>query len=351
MRIYFYHTRESKQSLEEWKQLRFPGHLLYGLPLLEKYGIDAILHRHRYIENRWKLMLYVTYEIFSCRKKYDVLYGTSFRGLEIIIFLHALGLYKRPIVVWHHTALRRSRNKIREFLSCVFYKGIDHMFFFSQKHIDESIQLNKVPSEKLELVHWGPDLAFYDNIMSAASKENHMGFISTGKENRDVDTLIKAFIETKASLEIYISKTCGAINYKEKLDKYSPCDRIKIHYTNGVIPYILAQIVATKQFVVIPCLEYSYTVGLTTLVEALALGIPVICSKNPYYEMEIDKEQIGITVAYGDVQGWKNAIDFLMENPVIAKKMGENARRLAEKSFNFEVFSKEVAISLLNSNK
>lgn len=52
MRIYFYHTRESKQSLEEWKQFRFPGHLLYGLPLLEKYGIDAILHRHRYIENR-----------------------------------------------------------------------------------------------------------------------------------------------------------------------------------------------------------------------------------------------------------------------------------------------------------
>lgn len=82
----------------------------------------------------------------------------------------------------------------------------------------------------------------------------------------------------------------------------------------------MAQIVATKQFVVIPCLEYSYTVGLTTLVEALALGIPVICSKNPYYEMGIDKEQIGITVAYGDVQGWKNAINFLMENPVIAKK-------------------------------
>lgn len=351
MRAYFYHTRESKQSLEEWKQLRFPGHLLYGLPLLGEYGIDTILHHHRYIESRWKLMSYVSYEILSCREKYDVLYGTSFRGLEMIIFLHALGLYRKPIVVWHHTALRRSRNKIRELLSCFFYKGIDHMFFFSQKHINESIQLKKVPSEKIELIHWGPDLKFYDNIMAAASEEHRMGFISTGKENRDVDTLMKAFIETNASLEIYISKTCGAVNYEEKLGKYSPCDRIKIHYTNGVIPYILAQIVATKQFVVIPCLEYSYTVGLTTLVEALALGMPVICTRNPYYEMDIDKEQIGITIAYGDVQGWKNAIDFLMENPVIAKKMGENARKLAEKSFNLDVFTKEVATSLLNYKK
>lgn len=351
MKIYFYHTRESKQSLEEWKQFRFPGHLLYGLPLFGKYGIEAILHRHRYIESRWKLMLYVTYEILLCRKKYDVLYGTSFRGLEIIIFLHAMGLYRKPIVIWHHTALRRSRNKIRELLSRFFYKGIDHMFFFSQKHIEESIQLDKVPSQKLELVHWGPDLKFYDHVLAAVSDEHRTGFISTGKENRDVDTLMKAFLETDASLEIYISKTCGSVNYEERLGKYSSCDRIKIHYTNGVIPYILAQIVATKQFVVIPCLEYSYTVGLTTLVEALALGMPVICTKNPYYEMDIDEEQIGITVAYGDVQGWKNAINYLMDNPVIAKKMGENARKLAEKSFNLEVFSKEVAISLLNSKK
>lgn len=225
------------------------------------------------------------------------------------------------------------------------------MFFFSQKHIEESIQLDKVPSKKLELVHWGPDLKFYDHILAAVSDEHRTGFISTGKENRDVDTLMKAFLETDASLEIYISKTCGSINYEEKLGQYSPCDRIKIHYTNGVIPYILAQIVATKQFVVIPCLEYSYTVGLTTLVEALALGMPVICTKNPYYEMDIDEEQIGVTVAYGDVQGWRNAINFLMDNPIIAKNMGENARRLAEKSFNLEVFSKEVAISLLNSKK
>ena len=39
--IYFYHTRLTRESYEEWKEYKFPGHILYGLPLLENYGIHS----------------------------------------------------------------------------------------------------------------------------------------------------------------------------------------------------------------------------------------------------------------------------------------------------------------------
>lgn len=65
---------------------------------------------------------------------------------------------------------------------------------------------------------------------------------------------------------------------------------------------------------------FPYTVGLTTLVEAFALGIPVICSRNPNFEMDIDKEEIGITVAYDDVEGWINAIHRIADHPEEAQK-------------------------------
>ena len=39
--IYFYHTRLTRESYEEWKEYKFPGHILYGLPLLEKHGIRS----------------------------------------------------------------------------------------------------------------------------------------------------------------------------------------------------------------------------------------------------------------------------------------------------------------------
>ena len=111
LNIYFYHTRLTRESYEEWKQFRFPGHILYGLPLLETHGIHSIMHRYKYFPKRWQLTFYATREILCCKEQYDILYGTSFRGLELIIFLHALGLYRKRIVVWHHRALRNSANK------------------------------------------------------------------------------------------------------------------------------------------------------------------------------------------------------------------------------------------------
>lgn len=344
--IYFYHTRLTRESYEEWKDHKFPGHLLYGLPLLENYGIRSVMHRCKYIPSRLKLMLYVTKEILFCREKYDVLYATSFRGIEPIIFLRALGLYRKPIVIWHHTAVKRASNKLRERISRFFYKGIDHMFLFSRRLIEDSLKSGKAPAGKLQLVHWGPDLAFYDHILQEMPDRKPEGFISTGKENRDVDTLLQAFCATEEPLDLYIAPTNGNIDYRRIIDNFCLPESVQIHYTEGVIPYLLAQKVAQKSCIVICCLDYPYTVGLTTLVEAFALGIPVICSRNPTFEMDIDKEGIGMTVAYNDVEGWINAIRYMTDHPEEARKMGANARKLAEERFNLEIFSREIAESL-----
>ena len=125
--IYFYHTRLTRESYEEWKDYKFPGHILYGLPLLEKYGIRSVMHKYKAFPSRLKLMFYATKEILCCKEPYEVLYGTSFRGLELIILLRALGLYRKPIVIWHHTALKTSSRKIRERISRFFYKGIEEL--------------------------------------------------------------------------------------------------------------------------------------------------------------------------------------------------------------------------------
>ena len=66
---------------------------------------------------------------------------------------------------------------------------------------------------------------------------------------------------------------------------------------------------------------------------------------------DIDKEEIGITVAYDDVEGWINAIHRIADHPEEAQKMGANARKLAEKRFNLEIFSREIAESLLEISK
>ena len=164
--IYFYHTRLTRESYEEWKEYKFPGHILYGLPLLEKHGIHSVMHKCRYFSSRLRLMLYATKEILFCKEKYQVLYATSFRGIEPVIFLRALGLYRKPIVIWHHTAVVNSSGFAREQISRLFYKGIDKMFLFSRKLIQDSLKTRKAPAQKLTLVLWGPDLPFYDLLLA-----------------------------------------------------------------------------------------------------------------------------------------------------------------------------------------
>ena len=347
MKIYYYHTRPIEEALGEWEKHLHPGHILYGLTHFNKYGITPILHPFRRFSSRLKLSFYNFFEIIRCKETYDLLYGTSFYGLELIIFCRALGLFRKPIAIWHHQAVVRNPNPIKDMISRFYYKGIDQMFLFSRKLIQDSQKTRKAPSHKLKLIHWGPDLPFYDHLLAEMPDRKPEGFISTGKENRDVDTLLQSFSATNEELDLYIAVSCGNINYKKILDRYSVPDSIHIHYTDGVIPYELGKLVARKSCIVICCLDFPYTVGLTTLVEAFALGIPVICSRNPNFEIDIDKEEIGITVEYNDVQGWIDAIRYIADHPEEARRMGENARKLAEERFNLEILSREIAESLL----
>lgn len=350
LRVYFYHTRPTEGGLEEWRQKHFPGHLLYGMPLLDKHGITCIMHPFRFISKRWKLTLDTAWKILTCRKPYDVLYATSFRGIELIVFLRALGLYRKPIVIWHHQAIVRSPKKLHERLSRLFYKGFDYMFFFSEELIRRSCEAGKFDPKRMKLVHWGPDLDFYDRILKqpdvAAAQPTRRGYISSGKENRDLVTLIQAFSHTREELDIYIAKECGKLHYDQIVAGMKVPENVKIHFTEGIIPYELALKVARRQFVVICCLDAPYTVGLTTLVEALALGMPVLCSRNPTFGFDIDKEHVGLTIPYNDVEGWAKAVEWMTTHPDEAEQMGRNARKLAEERFNLEIFSKEIADAL-----
>lgn len=354
MRIYYYHTRPIQEALNEWENHLHPGHILYGLTHFKKYGITPILHRYRHFSSRLRFSLYNFFQIIRCKEPYDLLYGTSFYGLELVIFFHAIGLYRKPIAIWHHQAVISNPNKLKNLISRFYYKGINQMFFFSRTLIEDSLKSGKVTAKQLHLIHWGADLDFYDYLkkhLPANTDKEERVFISTGKENRDFATLLEAFAETGLPIDIFSTPATGDKSYEALLKQYIPYTNIGIHFTNGIIPHQLAIEVCRSKVVVICCLNYPYTVGLTTLVEAFALGLPVICTRNPKFEMDIEKEGAGIYVDYNDVEGWKQAINYLYTHPEEAKQMGANGRKLAEREFNLEYYSRELSEILMNTVK
>ena len=151
MKIYYYHTRPIQEALDEWKNHLHPGHILYGLTHFSKHGIHPILHHYRHFASRIRFSLYNFFEIIRCKEPYDLLYGTSFYGLELIIFLRAFGLYRKPIAIWHHQAVVRNFNKLKNLISRFYYRGIDQMFFFSQTLIEDSLKSGKVNAGQVQV--------------------------------------------------------------------------------------------------------------------------------------------------------------------------------------------------------
>ena len=200
--------------------------------------------------------------------------------------------------------------------------------------------------ERMQVVPWGPDLAFYDHVLKEGQQRS--GFISTGKEQRDLPTLIEAFSKVeKTKLTMYINEKTGDLDYTKVLGGISVPENVKINVINRLMIGELAQIVNEAECITICCRKSNYTVGLTTLVEALALGTPVITTRNATFPYDVDEEGVGISVPYYDVEAWEEAIRYITEHPAEAQEMGRKARALAERKFNLENTSQTIAESIL----
>lgn len=343
MKIYFYHTEDVQYIYGRWQRGAFPGHFLYGATHLADHGIELVMHRHRDYPSRWRTALYTAWRILTCPGRIDAVYATHYKGIELIIFLRALGLFRPKIVIWHHQPVIKSDKLWRDRLGRLFYKGIDRMFFFSQKLYDDSLKTGKVNPCQMRVGHWGADLDFYDRMMEANPVAVRDGFISTGRERRDFRTLVEAFNATGEQIDIYLNETNCELDYAALFRQMEVGGNVRLHYVSGYQQDKLCLPVHRAACVVICCMETKYTVGLTTVVEALALGLPVICSRNPQIPVDFDKEGCGISVPYYDTEGWVRAIRYMAEHPEEAAAMGRRGRRLAERLYNDRNCAAEVA--------
>ena len=83
------------------------------------------------------------------------------------------------------------------------------------------------------------------------------------------------------------------------------------------------------------------------LLEAMASGVPIISSKIPSIN-EILSQGEGILIDTRDPRDISEAIAKLLEDSTTRLKLGENARKKAEKEFSWEVFCNKMIILLEN---
>lgn len=316
----------------QYEEGRTSRRLFYGTLQLEKHYDVVYVSFNAY--SRWKSLL----NNLKLLQPADMIYMPYFyvSTLVLITFLRSLGFYrKRKLVVVSHKTLDTGTGFIKRWLYKKLYKTIDMMLFHSQKNMEESIATSMVSSNHAQLLRWGDDLRYIDHNYNISIGSF---FISSGSEQRDFRTLIDAFSNVGKPLELYTNKVHYNNNYfflSEEQDKY-PNVKIEFVKRNANTARFLGQRTSECLCVVIPLLkeQVNYCVGLTSVVEAMAMGKPIISTRNPYFPVDLEKEKIGFFV--DDVESWEQAIRYMSDHPEEAAVMGLRARLLAEKMFNID---------------
>ena len=211
-------------------------------------------------------------------------------------------------------------------------KSVTRFLIWSSVQRRIAIERFGVPLDKIILLKRGIDQLFW----SPREVETDM-ICSAGMEARDYPTLVDALRDLKIPCHIAAGTSRGDIfNTIKKLHEISD---LPAWVTIGKKkPVELRSIYARSRFVVIPLIPTDSDNGLTTILEAMSMGKPIICTRA---EGQIDIIQDGVTGIYvpqGDSEAMRDAIQTLWDDPERCEKMGRAAREFIVEHHNMEQF-------------
>jgi len=264
-------------------------------------------------------------------KDADLIYSPCQTQTHLLAYMRALGLLKTPLVCLAHQPLNTGRLAyLREPITKLMVSGCDSLPSISRLL---SAGIDKRYGKSIGLT-WGPDKDFYH---LHEGKGN--GIVSAGRTGRDFNILGKA--ASKANVQTHI--VCLQSSKQPSFSEFSNCVKVTIRPDSKFMPYSeLMQLYGQARALAIPLYSNNHTNGISSLIDALAMGKPVVMTRNPYMDIDIESLGIGRWVELGDEDGWVEALTFFDKNPDAAAEMGKRGRDLVDSGINSQTFANQV---------
>lgn len=267
-------------------------------------------------------------------KQYDlILSHTERAGLPLALIMRILNI-KKPhvIIISRITSVYEERSWQKKWFLKKTKGTINKFIIWSSLQRKIGIEKLGIDPEKIILIKRGVDQEFWE----PQDRETDM-ICSVGMEARDYPTLVEALRPINIPCHIAAGASRGQIfNTVKKLHDIKDLpDSITVGPKK---PVELRELYARSRFVVVPLIPTDSDNGLTTILESMAMGKTVICSRA---EGQVDVIQEGITgifVPQGDAEAMRQAIVELWNDPERCKRMGAEARKYIEEVHNIEQF-------------
>lgn len=308
----------------------------------ERYLVEKTPFLRRIFYRLLPVSVAQLFEALFIMNRYDmVLSHTEKVSFPLALILKWFGSSKPHIVVLSRITsvdIKRSKRKIW-FLKKT-RESVTRFLIWSSVQRNIAIEQFGVSPDKIILLKRGIDQLFW------SPREIKTDMISSaGMEARDYTTLVDALRQLKIPCHIAAGASRGDI-FKTIETLHEIRDMPYWITIAPKKPVDLRSLYARSRFIVIPLLPTDSDNGLTTILESMAMGKPVICTRA---EGQVDIIRDGVTGIYvpqGDSAAMREAIQDLWNDPDRCEKMGKAARAFIVEHHNMEQFVDSVKIEV-----
>jgi glycosyltransferase involved in cell wall biosynthesis len=157
---------------------------------------------------------------------------------------------------------------------------------------------------------------------------------SAGLERRDYPTLMQAV--EGLDVEVVIAAASPWSKQEDSSAAHTLPANVQIRRLDL---YDLRQLYAESAFVVMPLVEVDFQAGITTILEAMSMALPVVCTRTTGQTDTIRDGETGVYVAPGNARALRAAIERLLASEDDAGRLGANARRWAVVHADIETYA------------
>lgn len=275
------------------------------------------------------------------RQDFDAIYVNA-ESLGVPLALLSRGDKKRPRLVCVGHRLLTGRKKLF-FRVLKAHKKMDRLLVYASTQEAFATVALGIEPERVERIQFHADSRFFHPMPEI--KPDPLQVCAVGREGRDYATLFTAM----EGLPEFTLQLTSASPWSKSADT-SKQRSIPANVSCAQKPYSdegLRELYARSACVAVPLYATDFQAGITTILEAMAMGRPVIATRTSGLSDVLWHEENCLTVAPGDVKGWQKAIQRLHADPVLAIRLGIRGRRWVEENATLDRWVSRVVHGLL----
>jgi hypothetical protein len=301
---------------------------------------------------------------FQRRNHYDTIYtDNEGTGLPLALLLRGARPGRpRHVCLTHYlsTAAKRA------FFRLGAARRMDTLIVHSTAQKRVAVETLDVPAKKVALLPYFADERFWGLALATPALAADRPMIcSAGLEFRDYETLIAATRDLEVDVRI------GAASHWARHNAFGASADLPANVTVSAYNYRqLRDYYASARFVVVPLRDVDNQAGITTILEAMAMGKAVVVTRTrgqtdvvrdwrssattpppgflaaPAVAQTLGALPTGWYVQPNDANDLRDAINYLLAHTDVVEEMGRNSRRVVEGCFGLDAFAERFAALL-----